>query len=118
MTAIDPEEILATLLELDPGLRQARYYGERAVFYNPGRAAALGVIFASVKHHDGPNDRRANLSRARIYRFAFGLRRETLARLFDAVPRRPPKGEAAVLSGYDRTRLDELTPHPVYAWMS
>jgi hypothetical protein len=118
MTAIDPDEILATLLELDGGLRLERYYGERALFYNPGRAAALGVIFASVKDHDGPNDRRAKLSRAGVYRFAFGLRRETFARLFGEVPSRPPKGEAVALAGYDLTRLDELTPHPVYAWMS
>lgn len=118
MTAIDPEEILATLLELGPGLRRERYYGERAIFYNPAGAAALGVIFASVKDHDGPNDRRASLSRAGVYRFAFGLRRETFARLFGAVPKRPPKGEAVALPGYDLTRLDELMPHPVYAWMS
>jgi Family of unknown function (DUF6194) len=31
--------------------------------------------------------------------------------------KRPPKGEAVALPGYDLTPLDELTPHPVYAWM-
>jgi hypothetical protein len=58
-----PETILRDLLALDPGLQRERYYGEQAVFYNPGRMAPLGVIFASIKDHDGPNDRRANLSR-------------------------------------------------------
>jgi hypothetical protein len=37
---------------------------------------------------------------------------------FGAVPPRPPKGGVVALPGYDLTRLDELMPHPVYAWMS
>jgi hypothetical protein len=73
-----PEDVLRDLLALDPALTLQRYYGERAVFYNPGRAALLGVIVASVKDHDGPNDRRANLSRPDVYRLAFGLTRTTL----------------------------------------
>jgi hypothetical protein len=115
---LDRERILSDLLDLDPELRLERYYGERAIFYNPGRTAALGVIFASIKDHDGPNDRRANLSRPGVYRFAFGLRRETFARLFGEIPARPAKGQAVALPGYDLTRVDELMPHPVYAWMS
>ena len=115
---IDPEQILGELLALDPALRRERYYGERAIFYNPHGAAPLGVIFASVKDRDGPNDRTAALSRAGVYRLAFGLTRPTFARLFGAVPARPPKGEAVALPGYDLTRLGELAPHPVYAWMS
>jgi hypothetical protein len=115
---MDPEDILRDLLALDPALRRERYYGERAVFYNPGGTAPLGVIFASVKDRDGPNDRAARLSRRGIYRLAFGLTRPTFARLFGAVPRRPPKGRAVTLPGYDLTHIDQLTPHPVYAWMS
>jgi hypothetical protein len=116
--AIEPEEILTELLALDPGLRRERYYGERAVFYNPGGTAPLGTIFASIKDDDGPNDRSAQLSRAGVYRLAFGLSRDAFARLFGEIPPRPPKGEAVALPGHDLTRLDELTPHPVYAWMS
>jgi hypothetical protein len=73
-----PRTCSAIYLALDPALTLQRYYGERAVFYNPGRAALLGVIVASVKDHDGPNDRRANLSRPDVYRLAFGLTRTTL----------------------------------------
>ena len=98
--------------------RPEPYYGERAVFYNPGGAAPLGSIFASVKDRDGPNDRAARLSRPGVYRLAFGLPPATFARLFGEVPARPPKGEVVTLSGHDLTQLDELTPHPVYAWMS
>jgi Family of unknown function (DUF6194) len=115
---IDPEQILRELLTLDPALRRERYYGERAIFYNPDRAAPLAVIFASIKDRDGPNDRAAALSRPGVYRLAFGLTRPTFARLFGSVPARPARGEVVALPSYDLTRLDELTPHPVYAWMS
>jgi hypothetical protein len=43
-------------------LRRERYWGEDSIFYNPERAAALGVIFASVKDHDG--ERRTRRGRA------------------------------------------------------
>jgi hypothetical protein len=115
---LDPESILADLLALDPGLRRERYYGEHAIFYNPGGAAPLGVILAAVKHQDGPNDRRAQLSRPGVYRFAFGLPPDSFARRFGAIPPRPPKGAVVALPGHDLTRLDELMPHPVYGWMS
>jgi hypothetical protein len=115
--AIEPEDILRDLLGLDPSLRRERYWGEDSVFYNPRRAAPLGVIFASIKDHDGANDRSANLSRPDVYRFAFCLPRATYERLFGAPPARPPKGGVVSLPDYDPTRLDELMPHPVYAWM-
>jgi Family of unknown function (DUF6194) len=117
-TALEPEEVLRRVLELDPDLTLKPYYGERAVFYNPGGVAPLGVILAAVKDRDGPNDRASQLSRPAVYRFAVGLAPATFARLFGGVPPRPPKGEAVALPGHDLTRLDELTPHPVYAWMS
>jgi Family of unknown function (DUF6194) len=113
-----PEDVLRELLALDPALTLQRYYGERAVFYNPGLAAPLGVIVASVKDSDGPNDRRAYLSRPEVYRLAFGLTRTTFAELFGDVPARPPKGGAVALADHDLTALDQLMPHPVYAWMS
>ena len=112
-----PDDILDHLLALDPGLGIRPYWGERSVFYNPGRAAPLGVIFASIKDHDGENDSSARLSRDGVYRFAFALDRETYAERFGAMPGRPPKGGVVDLPGYDPTRLRELMPHPVYAWM-
>jgi hypothetical protein len=115
--AIEPEELLRDLLGLDPSLRLERYWGEQSIFYNPGRAAPLGVIFASIKDHDGANDRSARLARAGVYRFAFCLAPGTYARLFGETPVRPPKGGVVELPGYDPTRRGELMPHPVYAWM-
>jgi hypothetical protein len=116
--AIGPEEILRDLLALDRHLRLERYYGERAIFYNPHGSAPLGVIFAAVKDHDGPNDRSAKLSRPGVHRLAFGLPPGTFERLFGEIPARPSKGEVVALPGYDLACLDELMPHPVYAWMS
>ena len=115
--ALEPEEILRDLLGLDPGLGRERYWGEDSLFYNPGRAAPLGVIFASIKDHDGANDRSADLSREGVYRFAFCLAPGSYARLFGETPPRPAKGGVVEIVGYDPTRLDELMPHPVYAWM-
>ena len=117
MAAMEPEELLRELLAFDPDLGREAYYGERAVFYNPGRAATLGVIFASVKDRDGPNDAAARLSRPGVHRLAFGMAPATFERRFGAIPARPPKGAAVALPGHDLTRLRELTPHPVYAWM-
>ena len=114
---MEPEAVLRDLLARDPDLRLERYYGERAVFYNPGGAAPLGVIFASLKDRDGPNDRRAQLSRPGVYRLAFGLPPSRFVALFGTIPKRPPKGGAVALPGHDLARLDELSPHPVYAWM-
>jgi hypothetical protein len=114
---LEPEEILLDLLRLDPGLRVEPYYGERAIFFNPGRAAPLGTIFCAIKDHDGPNDRRAALSRSGVFRFAFGMAPESYERLLGPLPRRPPKGGVPDLARHDAARLDTLSPHPVYAWM-
>jgi Family of unknown function (DUF6194) len=99
------------------GVRDERRHAAHGLVAD-GRAARLGVIVASVKDHDGPNDRRANLSRPDVYRLAVGLTRTIFAELFGDVPARPPKGGGVALPEHDLTKLDELVPHPVYAWMS
>jgi hypothetical protein len=114
---VPPEEILSDLLGRDPGLRLERYWGECSIFYNPAGEAPLGVIWASIKDHDGENDRSAELSRDGVYRFAFQLSRSEYEGRFGAVPRRPPKGGVVDLPDYDPTRVDTLMPHPVYAWV-
>jgi hypothetical protein len=115
--ALEPEEILEDLLRLDPALQRERYYGERALFYNPDRRAPLGSIFCAIKDGDGPNDQASRLSRPSVYRFAFEMSRPTFEHHFGPPPRRPAKGELLELVGHDVTRLDVVAPHPVYAWM-
>lgn len=117
LAAVEPEEILRDLLGLDPGLVRRAYYGERSIFYNPGGTAPLGTIVASIKDRDGPNDKVADLSRPGVYRFAFQLSKDEYVQRFRSVPPRPPKGRAVDLGGVGVTRLGELAPHPVYAWM-
>ncbi|HYO61634.1 MAG TPA: DUF6194 family protein [Actinomycetota bacterium] len=113
---LDPDSILDELARLDPHLNEEAYYSERALFYNPGRSVPLGVIFAAVKDHDGPNDKRSRLSRPEVFRFAFQLPRPEYERRFGRPPPRPAKGEVVTID-HDPSVLDELTPHPVYAWM-
>ena len=115
--AAEPEEILVDLLGLDRGLRCQAYYGERSIFYNPGGAAPLGTIVASIKDRDGPKDKAANLSRPGVYRFAFQLSPDEYVRRFGGVPPRPQKGLAVDLACFELTTLGHLTPHPVYAWL-
>ena len=113
---IEPRSILGRLVVLDAHLDEELYYSERAVFYNPGRSAPLGAIFAAIKDHDGPNDKRSRLSRPGVFRFAFQLPRREYDRHFGPAPPRPAKGRSVTLE-QDPSVLDELTPHPVYAWM-
>ncbi len=116
MTTTSPDAILDQLQALDENLGIEAYYSERSLFYNPGRSAPLGVIFASLKDHDGPNDTSSALSRPGVYRFAFQMPADRYHDLFGPPPPRPPKG-GVVAYEFDPTELDRVLPHPVYAWM-
>ena len=106
-----------TCSALDPALRRdATTASGRSSTTQTGRHRSASSRVGQGSRRT--NDRAARLSRTGIYRLAFGLTRPTFARLFGAVPRRPPKGRPVALPGYDLTQLDALTPHPVYAWMS
>jgi hypothetical protein len=52
-----------------------------------------------------------------VWRLAFAMTADAFDGRFGSMPARPPKGRAVALPAWDLTRLDELTPHPVYAWM-
>jgi hypothetical protein len=91
-------------------------WGETSLFYNPGNALKSGVYFVTIKEHDGENDRASRLDRTGVFRLSFGLPPTTYEQFFGPRPARPSKG-AVVPTGHDFTSLNELTPHPVYAWM-
>lgn len=116
LSPLSPDTILERLRTLDENLEVEAYYSERSLFYNPGRSAPLGVIFASLKDHDGPNDRSSKLSRPGVYRFAFQMPADPYRDLFGPPPPRPPKG-GVVECPFDPSELDRVLPHPVYAWM-
>lgn len=111
-----PEEIVDRLTGRFDGLAPKASWGETSLFYNPGLVLANGVYFCTIKEHDGANDRSSELDRSGVFRLALGLTAERYERLFGSRPVRPANG-AAVSTGHDFTRLDVVTPHPIYAWM-
>lgn len=112
-----PEEILQYCLENLADTVLAESWGERGIFYNPGRVRKRGVYVLTVKEKDGGNDRASRLDRPGVWRVNLGLRKETYRALFGPQPKRPPKG-GVVETGHDFTAPDRLMPHPVYGWMS
>lgn len=114
MTAEDIIQVLNTRLR---GLVTKTTWGETSLFYNPQNVLPNGVYFCTFKNADGENDKAANLNRENVFRFSFGLPKHTYADLFGEKPVRPSKGGVVKLN-YDFTAIDQLMPHPVYAWMN
>jgi hypothetical protein len=108
-----------TLLELVrgryDGLVDHDTWGERALFYNPGGDLPRGTYFLTVKERDSDNDRASDLDRPGVYRVTLGLSKTTYCERFGTPPSRPGAG-GVVDTGHDFTVLDELLPHPTYAW--
>lgn len=115
-TPLNAEEIGQFLLARFQGVVCTQSWGEQSYFYNPGQKFSRGAYFATLKFHDGPNDRASRLDREGIYRFNFGLTRDRFAALFGTPPARPAKGEV-IVGPWDFAALDILMPHPVYGWM-
>lgn len=113
---LTPDDLIAALHARYADLVETGTWGERALFYNPGRALPHGVYFLTLKLHDGPNDAASQLDARGAYRVNLGLVPTAYAARFGERPARPPKG-GTVATGHDFTALDVLMPHPVYAWM-
>lgn len=112
-----PEEILNDCLQHLEGCVLTESWGEKGIFYNPGRKLKRGVYVLTIKEKDGANDKGSNLNRPDIYRVNLGVRKNTFVSLFGAVPKRPAAGKIVDMN-YDFAAVDEILPHPVYAWMS
>lgn len=111
------EEIAEQILELDVGLVFDSNWGERAVFYNPGRILKKGIYIATFKERDGQNDKASKLDRGGLFRLNVGLTKAAYFPLFGFPPARPAAGQT-IDSDHNFTALDTVTPHPVYGWMS
>ena len=112
-----PDSIVEDLLARYDGTVEVNAWGERSLFYNPGRALPRGVYFATVKEKDGENDRASDLNRPGVFRFNFGTTKPLFLERFGPAPARPGKG--GVIDGpWLFTKPDTLMPHPVYGWMS
>lgn len=91
-------------------------WGEKAIFYNPDNLLKRGIYVLTIKEKDGENDKSSNLNRKGVYRLNLGLKKDVFLKLFGEIPKRPAAGKIVDMN-YDFTRLDEILPHPVYAWM-
>lgn len=114
---MSPNEIIDAIVCRLPGVMPKASWGETSLFYNPGKLLPNGVYFCTIKDHDGENDKASNLNRTGVFRLAIGLPPSTYRKLFGEKPARPAKG-GVVETGHDFGALNELMPHPVYAWMS
>lgn len=112
-----PEKIMQYICNRLSGVVPKASWGETALFYNPGWVLPNGIYFCTLKEHNGENDKASNLDRENVFRVAIGLRPKTYIRLFGQKPTRPNKG-GIVATQHDFTELNELMPHPIYAWMS
>lgn len=92
-------------------------WGERGIFFNPGRKLPKGVYVLTFKERDGPNDCASNVNRTGVYRLNLGISKSAFVNLFGEIPARPPAG-SVVTTGHDFTQLDQIMPHPVYGWMT
>ena len=110
------EEILQYCRENYKDIAVIDSWGETSIFYNPNNALKRGVYVLTIKEKDGQNDRASNLDREGVYRVNVGVKKSSYEQMFGKVPKRPQKG-GVVEAEYDFTKLDEIMPHPVYAWM-
>ena len=114
---MNPTTIAEFILSNYNGINLIDTWGEKSFFYNPNNILKRGIYFCTIKEKDGANDRASHLDRDGVYRFNFGISKQTFISLFETIPKRPAKG-GHIEGTYDFTKLDSLTPHPVYGWMS
>ena len=112
-----PENIAKKITTELAGVAPKNTWGETSFFYNPGLKLPNGVYFCTIKEKDGANDKSSKLSRAGVYRLSIGVPKEIFEDLFGIKPPRPAKG-CIINTGHDFSKINELTPHPIYGWMS
>lgn len=110
------EEILKYCLENLTDTVLAESWGEKVIFYNPHSVLKRGVYILTVKEKDGDNDKSSDLNREGIYRVNLGVRKPTFIRLFGEIPKRADAGNTVDMN-YNFAELDQIIPHPIYAWM-
>ena len=114
---MSPENIIQILTSELDGVVPKSSWGETSLFYNPGKLLPNGVYFCTIKEKNGDNDKSSNLDRTSAFRVSIGVGKSNYEKHFGVKPKRPEKG-GIVNTGHDFTKLDELMPHPIYAWMS
>lgn len=117
MSKVSIEQIVEYCLSEFDGLVVDKNWGERGLFYNPDKKLPKGIYVLTFKEKNGPNDRASELDRDNTYRLNLGVSKTTFSQLFGAIPKRPTAGNI-VSTGHDFAQLNQITPHPIYGWMS
>ncbi|MFN3233835.1 MAG: DUF6194 family protein [Gammaproteobacteria bacterium] len=117
-------KLIAILQSRYTGLIMVNAWGETSLFYNPLNILKRGTYCITFKQRDGENDASSQLDRDSVkFRMNFKLSKSTFLTHFNepSLPDRPGKGDIISLKSgrnYDPSVLDQVIPHPVYAWMS
>ncbi len=98
------------------GLQVNATEGATSFAYNPDGVPAASVYFATLKSKDDPNDDVSALDRPSVYRLNVGVTEATYQRLFGPLPPRPGD-DGLIETTHDFAVLDQLLPHPVYAYL-
>lgn len=114
---LSPNDIITFITQNYDGVIAKSSWGETALFYNPEQRLPNGVYFCTIKEKDGENDQHSQLDRKGVFRVSIGVGVKAYEQHFSQRPARPAKGQAVNIT-HDVTALNQLTPHPVYAWMS
>lgn len=111
------DDIFSHVLQSYDGLIEDRNWGERGIFFNPGKILPKGIYVLTIKDKDSPNDKASHVNRPGIFRLNLGISRPAFINLFGKVPSRPSAG-GIISTGHDFSQIDRILPHPVYGWMS
>lgn len=90
-------------------------------FYDPGGTLPPDrrLPFATLMTSDDAYDTASQLVRPSVFRLNIGVGSDTYRSLFGPQPSPPgATGVGVVDTGHDFTALDQILPHPVYAYMS
>jgi hypothetical protein len=110
------DQLITQIQSKYDGLNLLNTYGEKSLFYNPDNILTKGIYFATIKEADGQNDKASDLNCQDVFRLNLGITKTTYEKLFGTKPARPSKG-GIVDTGHDFTATNQLTPHPIYAWL-
>lgn len=111
-----PHDIIDYLCQRFTGLLPKASWGETSLFYNPDQRLPNGIYFCTIKQHNGDHDQASHLDRDGVFRLSFGMDGASYQQLFGMKPKRAAKGQV-VGTGHDFAALNQLMPHPIYAWM-
>jgi hypothetical protein len=98
------------------GLQVGAAEGVTFFAYNPDGAPQASVYFATIKTRDDANDDLSDLARPSVYRLNLGLTEPAYRALFGPPPPRPGD-DGLIETHHDFKQLDQLLPHPVYAYL-